>query len=206
MEKTSAHFLIAAINLMEQKLSSYCPLSLMDIITWWTILSTLYGLSTRLCCLLHTTLHSLSTTTTKPNSAIGTLNNANNATVTPSKPNCDKLLRGEVEVVMGRLGIMYDPNGDEVGEGLGKDEIEGLLEEEGMGLEEVREAFGVFDENCDGFIDANELEKVVCALGFKEVSQDKCQRMIATFDENGDGKIDLGEFVKLLENSSLLGN
>ncbi|XP_057479220.1 probable calcium-binding protein CML45 [Actinidia eriantha] len=174
----------------------------MDIITWWTILSTLYGLSTRLCCLLHNTLHSLSTTTNKPNSAIGTPNNTNNAIVTPSKPNSDKLLRGEVEVVMGRLGIMYDPNGDEVGEVLGKDEIEGLLEEEGMGLEEVSEAFGVFDENCDGFIDANELEKVVCALGFKEVSQDKCQRMIATFDENGDGKIDLGEFVKLLENSS----
>ncbi|PSR89668.1 Calcium-binding protein [Actinidia chinensis var. chinensis] len=179
----------------------------MDVITWWTIIRwiiTLYDLFTSLSFLLHITLHSFSTNTNKnkTNSAIGTPNNPNIATATPSKPNSDKLLRGEVEVVMGRLGIMYDPNGDEIGEGLGKDEIEGLLEEEGMGLEEVREAFGLFDENCDGFIDAKELEKVVCALGFNEVSQDKCQRMIATFDENGDGKIDLGEFVKLLENSS----
>ncbi|GFZ17572.1 calcium-binding EF-hand family protein [Actinidia rufa] len=70
-----------------------------------------------------------------------------------------------------------------------------LLEE----LEVMREAFAVFDENCDGFIDANELEKVVCEFGFSDVSQEMCQRMIATFDENGDGKIDLREFIKLLE-------
>ncbi|XP_057514424.1 probable calcium-binding protein CML46 [Actinidia eriantha] len=196
MEKTSTNLLMAVINLLEKKTASYCSLSLIDIITWWTILSwviTLYDLFTWLGFFLHTALHFLSkNNTNKPNIAIAT----------PSKPNNDKLLRGEVAVVMGRLGIMYDPKGDEIGERVGKDEIEGLLEEEGIGLEEVREAFRVFDENCDGFIDANELEKVVCALGFGKVSQENCQRMIATFDDNGDGKIDLEEFVKLFENRS----
>lgn len=91
----------------------------------------------------------------------------------------DKLPRGEVEVVMERLGIFCDPNGDKFPERLGSDDISGLFEAEEVTLEEVREAFDVFDENSDGFIDANELGKVLYKLGFTQVKEMQCQRMIA---------------------------
>ncbi|GMQ10655.1 hypothetical protein CsSME_00053576 [Camellia sinensis var. sinensis] len=111
---------------------------------------------------------------------------------------------GEVEVVMEKLGIFYEPSCDDVvGERLGSDDVAALFDEgEGVSLEEGKEAFGVFDENCDGFIDASELERVLCKLGFTEVSQMECQKMIASFDDNGDGLIDFREFLKLLEDSS----
>ena len=70
--------------------------------------------------------------------------------------------------------------------------------------EEVREAFDVFDENNDGFIDAEEIKKVFHGLGFTEAasaSEVECKRMIKAFDKNEDGLIDFNEFVKLLEES-----
>ncbi|GFZ12111.1 calcium-binding EF-hand family protein [Actinidia rufa] len=76
------------------------------------------------------------------------------------------------------------------------------FENEEVDLEDAKEAFKVFDENCDGFIDASELKKVVCSLGFGEISKLECEKMILAFDDNGDGRIDFGEFAKLLENSS----
>ncbi|KAL0431721.1 UNVERIFIED_CONTAM: putative calcium-binding protein CML46 [Sesamum radiatum] len=73
---------------------------------------------------------------------------------------------------------------------------------ENPNLEEVKEAFDVFDSNRDGFIDAEELQKVLCALGLKEGSEmENCRRMIGLFDENGDGRIDFDEFVKFMESS-----
>ncbi|KAG5536590.1 hypothetical protein RHGRI_024121 [Rhododendron griersonianum] len=113
------------------------------------------------------------------------------------------LLRGEVEVVMEKLGILYDPSRDEIREKLGSDDIADLLDEKELGLEEAKEAFDVFDENTDGFIDGNELEKVLCKLGFEGFSgKEYCERMIGAFDENRDGVIDFSEFVKLLEKCS----
>ena len=137
---------------------SYSFLSLMgSITTLWTVLGWIITIHEFFIC-LGFLLHTLSTT----RHIIGNTN-TNDANIAIA--NNDNLLGGELEVVMGKLGISYDPNGDDIGERVGKEDIEGLLEEEKMGLEYVREAFGVFDENCDGFIDANELEKVVCALG-----------------------------------------
>ena len=75
-----------------------------------------------------------------------------------------------------------------------------LVEEE-MGLEEVREAFEVFDVNKDGFIDDVEVQRVLCELGVMEASKSECKGMIQAFDNNGDGKIDLNEFTKILEDS-----
>ena len=75
---------------------------------------------------------------------------------------------------------------------------------DGFSEEEVREAFDVFDENNDGFIDAEELKKVFHGLGFTEAasaSEVECKRMIKAFDKNEDGLIDFNEFVKLLEES-----
>ncbi|XP_073137397.1 probable calcium-binding protein CML46 [Henckelia pumila] len=71
-------------------------------------------------------------------------------------------------------------------------------------LDEVREAFNIFDGNNDGFIDANELEKVIDSMGFTRFSGEEYQRMIMAFDYNDDGKIDIEEFVKLMKDSLLL--
>ncbi|XP_039046930.1 probable calcium-binding protein CML45 [Hibiscus syriacus] len=57
--------------------------------------------------------------------------------------------------------------------------IDWLFEEEEPSLTEVKEAFDVFDENKNGFIDAKELRNALFSLGFiKEASEDDCKRMI----------------------------
>ena len=75
------------------------------------------------------------------------------------------------------------------------------FEEEEPSLGEVRAAFDVFDVNGDGFIDAGELQRVLCSLGLVEEGPEveNCQRMTSAFDENQDGLIDFCEFVKLME-------
>ncbi|XP_062114989.1 probable calcium-binding protein CML45 [Humulus lupulus] len=81
-------------------------------------------------------------------------------------------------------------------------EEEGDYEEdhgEEVNREELREAFGVFDENKDGFIDAREVKRVLHELGFMEPSEAECQSMIRTFDKNQDGKINFEEFVEIIE-------
>ncbi|OMO53596.1 Calcium-binding EF-hand [Corchorus olitorius] len=82
-----------------------------------------------------------------------------------------------------------------------EDKIGGLFEEDEPSLEEVKEAFDVFDENKDGFIDTNELRNVLFSLRFMEASEEDCKRMIKGFDYNLDGRIDLGEFIKVMEKS-----
>ncbi|KAL3840574.1 hypothetical protein ACJIZ3_025165 [Penstemon smallii] len=75
-----------------------------------------------------------------------------------------------------------------------------LFDDEEPSMEEIKETFGVFDVNNDKFIDAFELQRVICNLGLKEESDlEECKRMIKTFDCNGDGLIDFQEFVKLME-------
>lgn len=65
---------------------------------------------------------------------------------------------------------------------------------------EIKEAFDVFDVNGDGFIDVEELQRVMCVLGFKEGKEiQNCERMIRKFDQNKDGRIDFQEFLKLME-------
>ncbi|KAH7515963.1 hypothetical protein FEM48_Zijuj10G0084000 [Ziziphus jujuba var. spinosa] len=112
-----------------------------------------------------------------------------------------KLSKEEVQMVMGRLGIFYIAQGDDSQERVGAEELTELFAEEEPNLEEVKEAFDVFDENKDGFIEAEELQSVLCRLGLSEYSGiSKCSKMIKTVDKNEDGMIDFNEFVKLLEN------
>ncbi|XP_062151183.1 probable calcium-binding protein CML46 [Alnus glutinosa] len=112
------------------------------------------------------------------------------------------LSRGEAEMVMGKLGIFCSPEGEKLQEWFSSNEISGLFDEKEPSLEEVKEAFDVFDDNRDGFIDAGELQRVLCILGLKEGKQlENCKKMIRTFDENRDGRIDFKEFVKFMENS-----
>ncbi|KAL6183088.1 hypothetical protein ACLB2K_044499 [Fragaria x ananassa] len=103
-----------------------------------------------------------------------------------------KLCLGELATVMENLGSLCDDNGAK--------EMADLLEEE-PSLEEVKDAFHLFDENADGFIDAGEIKKVLHVLGFIQASESECKRMIKSFDQNGDGRIDFEEFVKLMEDS-----
>ncbi|KAL0395638.1 UNVERIFIED_CONTAM: putative calcium-binding protein CML46 [Sesamum calycinum] len=108
--------------------------------------------------------------------------------------------RGEVEIVLRSLGMCCNSYETKVPARLDADDLFNLFEEENPNLEEVKEAFDVFDSNRDGFIDAEELQKVLCALGLKEGSEmENCRRMIGMFDENGDGRIDFDEFVKFME-------
>lgn len=112
------------------------------------------------------------------------------------------MLRGEVELVMERLGVFCNPNGDKLQERFGWEDIASLFSEKGSSLEEeVKQAFDLFDENNDGYIDEKELEKVLWKLGFQEFSERECQRMIKVYDDNRDGLIDFSEFCKLVEDS-----
>ncbi|KAL0350878.1 UNVERIFIED_CONTAM: putative calcium-binding protein CML46 [Sesamum radiatum] len=115
--------------------------------------------------------------------------------------------RGEVEMILRSLGMLWH-DGDQAGAKLiparlDANDLINMFEERTPSLDEVKEAFDVFDSNRDGFIDAKELQKVLSALGLKEGSEmESCRRMIGAFDENGDGRIDFDEFVKFMENSS----
>ncbi|XP_061370871.1 probable calcium-binding protein CML46 [Gastrolobium bilobum] len=109
-----------------------------------------------------------------------------------------RLCKEEIIVVMEKLGINVEKGGDGIEE-FGEQEIAQMLENEAS-LEEVKEAFDVFDENKDGFVDATELQRVLCCLGL-EKDFVQCQKMINAVDQNGDELIDLNEFVKLMEQS-----
>ncbi|KAL2240410.1 probable calcium-binding protein CML45 [Sesamum indicum] len=115
--------------------------------------------------------------------------------------------RGEVEMILRSLGMLcgdVDQAGAKlIPASLDANDLLNMFEERTPSLDEVKEAFDVFDSNRDGFIDAQELQKVLSALGLKEGSEmENCRRMIGAFDENGDGRIDLDEFIKFMENSS----
>ncbi|CAI9757546.1 unnamed protein product [Fraxinus pennsylvanica] len=100
----------------------------------------------------------------------------------------------DVELVMHKLGLVFDPK-----EALGDQDILGAFEENEAHLELLKDAFNVFDENNDGYIAANELNKVLNSLGLTQFSDQECRRMLVAMDCNGDGRIDFDEFVKLME-------
>lgn len=109
------------------------------------------------------------------------------------------LSKEEVEMVMANLGIFAHPEDVKIQERLDSNDIFELFGDELEAKEQhVREAFNVFDENRDGFIDERDLQRILCALGLKQVAElDNCKKMIMTFDENGDGRIDFQEFIKM---------
>lgn len=110
--------------------------------------------------------------------------------------------RGDVDIVLRSLGMFCNSDEAKLPASLDANDLFNLFEEENPSLDEVKEAFDVFDNNRDGFIDAKELQKVLCTLGLKEGSQmENCTRMIRVFDQNGDGRMDFDEFVKFMETS-----
>ncbi|KAA0034364.1 uncharacterized protein E6C27_scaffold65G003690 [Cucumis melo var. makuwa] len=54
-----------------------------------------------------------------------------------------------------------------------------MFDQTGASAAEVKQAFDVFDVNGDGFIDVEELQRVMCVLRFKEVEGiENCEKMI----------------------------
>lgn len=108
----------------------------------------------------------------------------------------------EVNMVMRSLGMWNNGliEGSNEKKVVEKEVFDELFGEEEPCLEEIWEVFQVFDENKDGFIDAMELGRVLCSLGFlKEGSNvERCKKMIKGFDRNDDGLLDFNDFLMFM--------
>merc|ERR1712184_128767 len=71
----------------------------------------------------------------------------------------------------------------------------GQLTEEQM--EEIREAFGLFDADASGMIDVRELKAAMRALGF-EVKNEELKKMVTDIDNDGNGTIEFVEFLSMM--------
>lgn len=121
----------------------------------------------------------------------------------------EELSHHDIKVIMGRLGLLgpreevvdVDVDGGG-GECRLVEQVDALLEEKKASLDELKEAFCVFDRNEDGFISPGELWCVMRRLGLQEgLKLEDCERMIRAFDFDGDGRISFSEFTRLLENA-----
>jgi len=70
----------------------------------------------------------------------------------------------------------------------------GLSEDE---IEEIREAFNLFDTDGSGTIDPKELKAAMQSLGFEAKNQTIYQ-MIGDIDKDGSGSIDFEEFLDMM--------
>jgi Ca2+-binding EF-hand superfamily protein len=70
----------------------------------------------------------------------------------------------------------------------------GLNEEE---IEELRDAFDLFDTNGDGTIDPKELKAAMQSLGFEAKNQ-SVNQMISDIDKDGTGDVNFEEFLDLM--------
>merc|ERR1712025_1313478 len=70
----------------------------------------------------------------------------------------------------------------------------GLSEEQ---LDEIREAFNLFDGDQSGAIDVRELKAAMRALGF-EVKNEELKKMVSDIDNDGNGTIEFGEFLQMM--------
>jgi Ca2+-binding EF-hand superfamily protein len=85
-------------------------------------------------------------------------------------------------------------------------EVEGayvLLQEKESSLDELKQAFSVFDVNGNGFISAIELMSVMSKLRLEEgLEMEDFERMIGAYDKDFDGKINFEDFKLLLEDAT----
>merc|ERR1712167_480920 len=70
----------------------------------------------------------------------------------------------------------------------------GLTEEQ---IEEIREAFSLFDSDASGAIDVCELKAAMRALGF-EVKNEELKKMVSDVDNDGNGTIEFVEFLGMM--------
>ena len=64
-------------------------------------------------------------------------------------------------------------------------------------LEEVREAFNLFDTDGSGSIEVKELKAAMRALGF-QVKKAEIRKMVADVDKNENGSVEFDEFVDMM--------
>merc|ERR1712076_353798 len=64
-------------------------------------------------------------------------------------------------------------------------------------LDEIREAFSLFDADASGMIDVRELRAAMRALGF-EVKNEELKKMVTDVDNDGNGTIEFGEFLEMM--------
>merc|ERR1711935_428979 len=66
-----------------------------------------------------------------------------------------------------------------------------------MGLDEVREAFGLFDADASGEIDVRELKAAMRSLGF-EIKNEELKKMVSDIGGDGNGTIEFAEFLEMM--------
>merc|ERR1711975_143672 len=64
-------------------------------------------------------------------------------------------------------------------------------------LDEIREAFSLFDSDASGMIDVRELKAAMRALGF-EVKNEELKKMVMDVDNDGNGTIEFAEFLRMM--------
>merc|ERR1712196_449785 len=67
----------------------------------------------------------------------------------------------------------------------------------GEQIEEIREAFNLFDTDHAGSIDYRELKAAMRALGF-EVKKEELKKMISDIDSDASGHIEFPEFLEMM--------
>merc|ERR1711890_138670 len=70
----------------------------------------------------------------------------------------------------------------------------GLSEEQ---MDEIREAFNLFDNDQSGAIDVRELKAATRALGF-EIKNEELKKMVSDVDNDGNGTIEFAEFLAMM--------
>merc|ERR1712080_398620 len=70
----------------------------------------------------------------------------------------------------------------------------GLSDEQ---VEEIREAFSLFDSDASGAIDVRELKAAMRALGF-EIKNEELKKMVSDIDNDGNGTIEFQEFLGMM--------
>merc|ERR1711861_122442 len=64
-------------------------------------------------------------------------------------------------------------------------------------LDEIREAFSLFDSDASGMIDIRGLKAAMRALGF-EVKNEELKKMVTDIDNDGNGTIEFAEFLMMM--------
>merc|ERR1712094_38708 len=64
-------------------------------------------------------------------------------------------------------------------------------------LDEIREAFSLFDSDASGMIDIRELKAAMRALGF-EVKNEELKKVVTDIDNDGNGTIEFSEFLMMM--------
>ncbi|KAF8673201.1 hypothetical protein HU200_048751 [Digitaria exilis] len=110
------------------------------------------------------------------------------------------LTHEDVNTMMTNIGLDFDQENSMVHKSIGYDSIARIFDDDEPSLQEVWQAFLMFDHNNDGYIDASDLQKMLQKLGLGgDAGMYECEQMIAKYDSNKDRKIDIAEFTKVLE-------